>query len=80
MGVCEKILAQNVTQSIFVKIKTSLYPWKKVTKKFISLCNRQKTATCKESPIRRKFAQSGLPVYLPPIHATAMHIKSKEAL
>jgi hypothetical protein len=62
--VCEKV-AQNVAQPFFVKNSTQLLPWKKVAQLFVLFLYIIFTKTtypkCKQSPNRRKFAQSGHP-------------------
>jgi hypothetical protein len=59
--VCEKI-AQNVTHVIFIKIYLKPEKWKRVAQNFglpMYCHNVQKTAQRKQSPNRRKVAQSG---------------------
>jgi hypothetical protein len=58
---------KKVAQYIFVQIVEKSSPKMWVT----SLCNFQKTAQIKLSPIRRKFAQSGHPDSEPSVRQSA---------
>jgi hypothetical protein len=56
-----KKFAQNVAQPIFGKLNVQLLPWKKAALSYF--CIFKKSTQRKQSPCRRKFAQSGHPVY-----------------
>jgi hypothetical protein len=53
-------MAQNVEQPVFVKINAQLLPWKTVAQKVRSTSAIfKKTTQSKQSPNRRKIAESG---------------------
>jgi hypothetical protein len=56
-----KKIVQSVAKYTFVKIAAFSKPWRKVAPKMWATCSIKKTAQSKQSPIGRKFGQSGHP-------------------